>query len=64
MSPEGRPGKPTTRRYTPEEKARAVRLVRQLRQELGTGHGTIQRVASQLGMDRVGAFVGPPGRHR
>jgi transposase-like protein len=35
-------GKPTTRRYTPEDKARAVRLVRQLRKELGTPHGTIQ----------------------
>ena len=42
-------GKPTTRRYSPEEKARAVRLVRQLRKELGTTHGTVQRVASQLG---------------
>src|SRR5690606_18120726 len=43
------PGKPTTRRYTEEEKAQAVRLVRQLRRELGTEHGTIQRVADQLG---------------
>ena len=43
------PGKPTTRRYTEEEKAQAVRLVRQLREELGTEHGTIQRVAEQLG---------------
>jgi len=43
------PGRPTTRRYTPEEKARAVRLVRQLRKELGTSHGTIQRVADQIG---------------
>ncbi len=43
------PGKPTTRRYSEEEKAQAVRLVRQLRRELGTEHGTIQRVADQLG---------------
>ena len=43
------PGKPTTRRYSEEEKAQAVRLVRQLRAELGTEHGTIQRVADQLG---------------
>lgn len=42
-------GKPTTRRYSEEEKAQAVRLVRQLRRELGTEHGTIQRVAEQLG---------------
>ncbi len=49
MGIEGTPGKPTTRRYSPEEKARAVRLVRQLRKELGTSHGTIQRVAAQIG---------------
>ena len=42
-------GKPTTRRYTDAEKSQAVRLVRQLRKELGTEHGTIQRVAAQLG---------------
>lgn len=44
-----RPGKPTTRRYSAEEKAQVVRLVRQLRRELGTEHGTLQRVADQLG---------------
>ena len=49
MPKELSPGKPNTRRYTPEEKAQAVRLVRQLRKELGTDHGTIQRVADQLG---------------
>src|SRR3954466_14161146 len=49
MANEGTPGKPTTRRYSPEEKARAVRLVRQLRKELGTTHGTIQRGADQIG---------------
>ncbi len=43
------PGKPTTRRYSPEEKAAAVRMVRMLRTELGTEHGTVQRVATQLG---------------
>ena len=42
-------GKPTTRRYSPEEKAQAVRLVRTLRRELGTEHGTVKRVAQQLG---------------
>ena len=42
-------GKPTTRRYAPEEKAQAVRLVRQLREELGTSQGTVKRVADQLG---------------
>ncbi len=49
MPKELSPGRANTRRYSPEEKARAVRLVRQLRDELGTEHGTIQRVARQLG---------------
>jgi transposase len=42
-------GKPTTRRYSEQEKQQAVRLVRQLRAELGTDHGTVYRVARQLG---------------
>jgi transposase len=37
------------RRYTPAEKEQAVRLVRKLRDELGTEHGTVGRVARQLG---------------
>lgn len=49
MPTERVPGKPSTRRYTPAEKEQAVRLVRQLRAEIGTEHGTIQRVAAQLG---------------
>jgi len=49
MKNESTSRKPTTRRYTPEEKAQAVRLVRQLRKELGTSQGTVGRVASQLG---------------
>jgi transposase len=49
MPKELSPGKPNTRRYTPEEKAQAVRLVHQLRKELGASHGTIRRVAEQLG---------------
>ena len=49
MPTQGSSGKPTTRRYSEQEKAQAVRLVRQLRKELGTDHGTIQRVAGQLG---------------
>ena len=44
------PGKPTTRRYSEAEKERAVRMVRQLRKELGLDHGTIGRVAKQLGI--------------
>jgi transposase len=49
MPDERTPGRPTTRRYTPEEKAQAVRLVRQMRAERGMDHGCIQRVAKQLG---------------
>jgi len=41
--------KPTTRRYTPEDKEQAVRMVRTLRAELGTSQGTVKRVAAQLG---------------
>ena len=37
------------RRYSSEEKAAAVRMVRTLRAELGTARGTAQRVALQLG---------------
>ena len=50
MGQEMSPGKPTTRRYSQAEKDRAVRAVRQLRKELGTDHGTIKRVADQLGI--------------
>ena len=49
MPREATPGKATTRRYSPDEKAAAVRMVRTLRAELGSEHGTIQRVAQQLG---------------
>jgi len=40
-------GKPTTRRYTDSVKDQPVRLVRQLREELGTDHGTVQRIADK-----------------
>ena len=49
MPTHGPSGKSTTRRYTDDEKAQAVRLVRQLRKELGTSQGTVGRVAEQLG---------------
>ena len=49
MPHEVSPGNPSSRRYTPEEKAHAVRLVRQLRKELGVTHGCVKRVADQLG---------------
>jgi len=50
MPQEMSPGKPTTRRYSEAEKERAVRMVRQLRKEFGADHGTIKRVAEQLGI--------------
>ncbi len=43
------PGKSTTRRYTDDERAQVVRLVRQLRAETGQRHGSVKRVAEQLG---------------
>ena len=42
-------GRSTARRYTPDEKEQAVRMVRTLRAELGTSQGTVRRVAEQLG---------------
>ena len=42
-------GKPTTRRYSREEKQAAVRMVRSLRAETGSTAGTVRRVAEQLG---------------
>ena len=50
MPHEMSPGKPTTRRYSEAEKDRAVRMVFQLRKELGSEHGTVKRVATQLGI--------------
>ena len=49
MSTIGASGRPQSRRYSPEEKAQAVRMVRALRAELGTSQGTVKRVAAQLG---------------
>lgn len=39
----------TSRRYSPEQKDQAVRMVLALREELGTSAGTVSRVARQLG---------------
>ncbi len=65
MPKEQVPGKPQTRRYTPEAKAAAVRMVRTLRAELGTEHGTVQRGSDPVGLrGGVGAAVGQTGRHR
>jgi transposase len=42
-------GRSQSRRYSPEEKQAAVRMVRSLRAETGTTSGTVRRVAEQLG---------------
>jgi transposase len=42
-------GKPTTRRYSIEEKQAAVRMVRSLQAETGMVQGSVRRVAEQLG---------------
>jgi hypothetical protein len=39
MSSTGARSKPTSRRYSPQEKEQAVRMVRALREELGTSQG-------------------------
>ena len=49
MPQERSAGKPSTRRYTEQEKAAAIRMVRTLRAETGSEHGTVKRVADQLG---------------
>jgi transposase len=49
MAKEITPGRPTTRRYTKDEKDQAVRLVFELRKELGMSQGTVVRIADQLG---------------
>ncbi len=51
--------KPTQRRYSPELKERAVRMVRQLRAETGEKIGTVKRVAEQLdvGPESLRAWV-------
>jgi transposase len=49
MGSEQQSKSPSARRYTPSEKEQAVRLVRQLRKELGTDQGTVARVSKQLG---------------
>ena len=52
-------GKRTQRRYAPEEKENAVRLVRLRRAETGERHGSVKAVADQLGygVESVRAWV-------
>ncbi|MBD4583254.1 hypothetical protein GUG60_29440, partial [Xanthomonas citri pv. citri] len=44
-------GKPTTPRYSPEEKAAAVRMVRTLRAELGTGNRALHERGCSAGLN-------------
>lgn len=46
------PHRDSTRRYTAAQKEQALRLVQQLRAELGRKHGTVLKVAAQLGYGR------------
>ena len=65
MPQERSAGKPTTRWHSEQEKAAAVQMARTLRAETGSEHGTVKRVADQLGYGvEVGAALGAPGRHR
>ena len=59
-------GHPASRRYSPSKKEQAVRLMRQLRTEVGIEHGTVQSVAKQreLGVESVRASPVPMDRHR
>ena len=61
--------KPTARRYSPELKDRAVRMVLKLREETGKRNGTVKRVADQLdiGVESLRSWVRggtPLGRDR
>jgi transposase len=49
MSDQGKRVVPTHRRYTPQQKEQAVRLVRKIRAETGQSFGAVKRVAEQLG---------------
>ena len=50
MPSERTAGRPTTRRYSAEEEAAAVRMVRSLQQETGVQHGTVNVSPSCSGM--------------
>lgn len=57
-------GKPTTRRYSEQEKAAAVRMVRSLRAELGTSQNTRVQGRDAAGLQgRVRTQLGQAGRH-
>jgi transposase-like protein len=49
MPSERTAGRPTTRRFSAEEQAAAVGMVRSLQAEFGMQQGAVKRVAEQLG---------------
>ena len=58
-------GKPTTLRYSSEEKAAALRMVRLLRTEFGNrARGGAAGRRAAWPWDRVGAVLGAAGRRR
>ena len=59
MNVDVKPKRSSQRRYSPELKERAVRMVLQLRAETGEKHGTVKRVAEQLdvGVESLRSWV-------
>jgi transposase-like protein len=59
MNTDVKPKRSTQRRYSPELKERAVRMVLQLREETGEKHGSVKRVADQLdiGIESLRSWV-------
>ncbi len=53
---------PFQRRYPPELRERAVRMVFETIAERGDRFGAVTRVAGQLGIGPESPQVGPPGR--
>ena len=65
VSEHGSTSGPFQRRYPPELRERADRMVFETASERGERVGAVTRVAGQLGIGpRVPAHVGPPGRGR
>lgn len=59
MNVDVKPKRSSQRRYSPEMKERAVRMVFQLRRETGEKHGSVKRVAEQLdiGVESLRSWV-------
>lgn len=59
MNTDVKPKRSSQRRYSPELKERAVRMVLALREETGEKHGSVKRVADQLdiGVESLRSWV-------